>query len=138
MRKILRDTCIFAALMILTVFAFSIVTAGMTAEIKLVFQIFHKSFRIFRNSDIPVINMVTDIFQFIAFPVQISGPVNHAVDDHVAFDQLQVFIRIQSAKGRKVLRTHHIEPVKFRVAIGLFDISEQGKPAACLCQCFTR
>ena len=44
MRKILRDTCIFAALMILTVFAFSIVTAGMTAEIKLVFQIFGLAF----------------------------------------------------------------------------------------------
>jgi len=40
MRKILRDTCILAALIILTVFTFSIVTVGVTAEIILVFQIF--------------------------------------------------------------------------------------------------
>lgn len=40
MRKILRDTCIFAALMILTVFAFSITGVGFTEEIKLVFLLF--------------------------------------------------------------------------------------------------
>ena len=40
MRKILRDTCILAALIILTVFTFSIVTVGVTAEIMLVLQIF--------------------------------------------------------------------------------------------------
>ena len=40
MRKILRDTCIFAALMILTVFAFSIAGVGFTEEIKLVFELF--------------------------------------------------------------------------------------------------
>ena len=37
MRKILRDTCIIAALMILTVFTFSIMVVGFTAEIKLVY-----------------------------------------------------------------------------------------------------
>ena len=40
MRKILRDTCVFAALMILTIFTFSITVAGLTDEILLVFQIF--------------------------------------------------------------------------------------------------
>ena len=37
MNKILRDTCIIAALMILTVFTFSIMVVGFTAEIKLVY-----------------------------------------------------------------------------------------------------
>ena len=37
MKKILRDTCIIAALMILTVFTFSIMVVGYTAEIKLVY-----------------------------------------------------------------------------------------------------
>jgi hypothetical protein len=44
MRKILRDTCIFAALMILTVFAFSIAGVGFTEEIKLVFELFGLAF----------------------------------------------------------------------------------------------
>lgn len=44
MRKILKDTCIFAALMILIIFTFSIATAGMTAEIKLVLEIFGLAF----------------------------------------------------------------------------------------------
>lgn len=44
MRRILRDTCIFAALMILTVFAFSITGVGFTEEIKLVFQLFGLAF----------------------------------------------------------------------------------------------
>ena len=44
MRKIFRDTCIFAALMILTVFAFSITVVGFSAEIKLVFQLFGLAF----------------------------------------------------------------------------------------------
>ena len=44
MRKIFRDTCIFAALMILTVFAFSITVVGVSAEIKLVFQLFGLAF----------------------------------------------------------------------------------------------
>lgn len=40
MRKILKDTCIFAALMVLAIFTFSITVVGFTAEIKLVFEIF--------------------------------------------------------------------------------------------------
>ena len=40
MRKILKDTCILAALMILMIFAFSISVVGFTSEIKLVFEIF--------------------------------------------------------------------------------------------------
>ena len=44
MRRILRDTCIFAALMILTVFAFSITGVGLTEEIKLVFLLFGLAF----------------------------------------------------------------------------------------------
>ena len=44
MKKILRDTCVFAALMILSVFGLSIIWTGFTAEIKLVFQLFGLAF----------------------------------------------------------------------------------------------
>lgn len=54
MRKILKDTCIFASLMILTVFAFSIAGVGFTEEIKLVFMLFGLAFII------AVINYVFD------------------------------------------------------------------------------
>lgn len=40
MKKILRDTCILASLMIFMVFSFSIIWAGVTQEIMLVFQLF--------------------------------------------------------------------------------------------------
>lgn len=40
MRKILQDTCILAALMILAVFACSIIWSGVTAEIALVLMLF--------------------------------------------------------------------------------------------------
>ncbi len=40
MKKILRDTCLLASLMILAVFAFSIIWSGITEEIKLVFELF--------------------------------------------------------------------------------------------------
>ncbi len=40
MKRILRDTCILSALMILCVFSISIIWVGMTAEIKLVLQLF--------------------------------------------------------------------------------------------------
>ncbi len=46
MKKILRDTCILASLMILIVFAFSIIWAGITQEIMLVFQLFGLSLMI--------------------------------------------------------------------------------------------
>ena len=40
MRKILKDTCILAALMILVVFSCSIIWSGVTAEISLVLSLF--------------------------------------------------------------------------------------------------
>ena len=40
MKKILRDTCLLASLIILAVFGLSIIWSGITAEIKLVFEIF--------------------------------------------------------------------------------------------------
>lgn len=40
MRKILKDTCILAALMILVVFSCSIIWSGVTAEISLVLALF--------------------------------------------------------------------------------------------------
>lgn len=44
MKKILRDTCILAALMILTVFTCSIIWSGITAEIALVLLLFVLAF----------------------------------------------------------------------------------------------
>lgn len=44
MKKILRDTCIFSALMILSVFGVSVIWMGVTAEIKLVFELFGLAF----------------------------------------------------------------------------------------------
>lgn len=46
MKKILRDTCILAALMILTVFTCSIIWSGFTAEIVLVLLLFALAFMI--------------------------------------------------------------------------------------------
>lgn len=40
MRKIIRDTFVLAALMILMIFSFSIVQLGLTEEIKLVYEVF--------------------------------------------------------------------------------------------------
>lgn len=40
MKKVLRDTCLLASLMILSVFGLSIIWSGITAEIKLVFELF--------------------------------------------------------------------------------------------------
>ena len=44
MKRILRDTCILSALTILAVFAVSILWMGITAEIKLVLELFGLSF----------------------------------------------------------------------------------------------
>ena len=44
MKKILRDTCLLASLIILAVFGLSIIWSGITAEIKLVFEIFGLAF----------------------------------------------------------------------------------------------
>ena len=44
MKKILKDTCILAALMILSVFAISIIWSGVTEEIGLVLKLFGLAF----------------------------------------------------------------------------------------------
>ena len=44
MKRIFRDTCILAALMILSVFSVSIIWVGMTDEIRLVIRLFGLSF----------------------------------------------------------------------------------------------
>ncbi len=44
MKKILRDTCLLASLIILVVFGLSIIWSGITAEMKLVFEIFGLAF----------------------------------------------------------------------------------------------
>ena len=44
MKKILRDTCILSALTVLAVFTVSIIWMGVTAEIKLVLELFALSF----------------------------------------------------------------------------------------------
>ena len=44
MKKILKDTCMLASLMILAVFAFSILWSGITDEIKLVLMLFALAF----------------------------------------------------------------------------------------------
>ena len=44
MKRVIRDTCILAALMILCVFTVSIIWVGMTAEIRLVLRLFCLSF----------------------------------------------------------------------------------------------
>ena len=46
MKKIFRDTCVLAALMILTVFVLSIIWSGITAEIMLVVLLFVLAFLI--------------------------------------------------------------------------------------------
>ena len=44
MKKILRDTCLLASLMIIVVFGLSIIWSGITDEIKLVFELFGLAF----------------------------------------------------------------------------------------------
>ena len=44
MKKIIKDTCILSALMILSVFTISMIWVGMTDEIRLVLQLFCLSF----------------------------------------------------------------------------------------------
>ena len=97
---------------------------------KLVCDILREGFRILRDCDLSEIYMVADVFPFIAFPVQVPGPVNHTVHNDVAFDHLQVFIRIQPAERRQILRGQHVVPVKGRKPHCLFDVCEQGNPAA--------
>ena len=44
MKKVLRDTCVLAALMILAVFSISIIWSGITDEIRLVLKLFGLAF----------------------------------------------------------------------------------------------
>lgn len=71
MRRILRDTCIFAALMIFTVFAFSIAGVGFTEEIRLVFELFGLAFIL------AVINYVID--EKTSFPILTGYLVKYLV-----------------------------------------------------------
>ena len=61
MKRILRDTCILSALTILAVFAVSIFWMGITAEIKLVLELFGLSFII------AVVNYLLD--EFVSLPI---------------------------------------------------------------------
>lgn len=61
MKKILRDTCILASVMILVVFAVSMIWSGITGEIMLVFQLFGLSFML------AVVNHVYD--NMISLPI---------------------------------------------------------------------
>jgi len=61
MKRILRDTCILSALTILAVFAVSILWMGITAEIKLVLELFGLSFII------AVVNYLLD--EFVSLPI---------------------------------------------------------------------
>lgn len=64
MKKILRDTCILASVMILVVFAVSMIWSGITGEIMLVFQLFGLSFML------AVVNHVYD--NMISLPIVYS------------------------------------------------------------------
>lgn len=61
MKRILRDTCILSALTILAVFAVSIFWMGITAEIKLVLELFGLSFII------AVVNYLLD--ELVSLPI---------------------------------------------------------------------
>jgi len=71
MRTILRNTCILAALMILTVFTFSIAGVGFTEEIKLVFQLFGLAFIL------SVVNYYFD--DIVSLPIVAGYLVKYAV-----------------------------------------------------------
>ena len=61
MKRILRDTCILSGLTILAVFAVSLLWMGITAEIKLVLELFGLSFII------AVVNYLLD--EFVSLPI---------------------------------------------------------------------
>ena len=62
-RKILKDTCILAALMILAVFTLSIIWSGVTAEISLVLALFGLALMI------TVVNFLFDEFMSLSIVV---------------------------------------------------------------------
>ena len=70
-RKILKDTCILAALMILAVFACSIIWSGLTAEITLVLALFVLALLI------TVVNFLMD--EFLSLSIIVSYIVKYFV-----------------------------------------------------------
>ncbi len=71
MRKILQDTCILAALMILAVFTCSIIWSGITAEIGLVLLLFGLALII------TVVNFLFD--EFLNLPIIVSYIIKYFV-----------------------------------------------------------
>lgn len=71
MRKILKDTCILAALMILVVFSCSIIWSGVTAEISLVLALFGLALMI------TVVNYLFD--EFLSLSIAVNYIVKYFV-----------------------------------------------------------
>ena len=69
MKKILKDTCIIAALMILSVFSISIIWSGITDEISLVLKLFGLAFII------SVANFLFD--EYISLSIAVSYVVKY-------------------------------------------------------------
>ena len=71
MKKILKDTCMLASLMILAVFAFSILWSGITDEIRLVLMLFGLAFII------SVVNYLID--EYVTLSILMSYIVKYFV-----------------------------------------------------------
>lgn len=70
-RKILKETCILAALMILAVFGCSIIWSGITAEISLVLLLFALAL---------IISFVNNLFdEFLTLPIIVSYIIKYFV-----------------------------------------------------------
>ena len=71
MKKVLRDTCVLAALMILAVFSISIIWSGITDEIRLVHKLFGLAF---------IIAVVNNLFDdYISLSIIMSYVVKYFV-----------------------------------------------------------
>ena len=71
MKKVLRDTCVLAALMILAVFSISIIWSGITDEIRLVLKLFGFAF---------IIAVVNNLFDdYISLSIIMSYVVKYFV-----------------------------------------------------------
>lgn len=70
-RKILKDTCMLASLMILAVFTLSIIWSGFTAEITLVLVLFGLALMI------AVVNFLFD--EFLSFSIRVSYIIKYFV-----------------------------------------------------------
>lgn len=70
-RKILKDTCMLASLMILAVFTLSIIWSGFTAEIRLVLVLFGLALMI------AVVNFLFD--EFLSFSIMMSYIIKYIV-----------------------------------------------------------